>query len=75
MLFHWVRGDDAASLVRQGVISVPEAASLVIQATQDLAAKGFRVLDMKPNHIILRHRPGTRPLAPPWSAGLCGGGF
>lgn len=58
MLFHWVRGDDAASLVRHGVIPAPKAASLVIQATQDLAAKGFRVLDMKPNHIILRHRPG-----------------
>ena len=24
----------------------------------DLVAKGFRVLDTKPNHTVLRHRPG-----------------
>jgi len=58
MLFHWVRGEDADQLLRQGAISVQQVRSLVIDVVKDLAAKGFRVLDTKPNHIILRHRPG-----------------
>jgi len=58
MLFHWVRGEDAEQLLRRGVISASEARALVLDAVDDLAAKGFRVLDMKPNHMILRHRPG-----------------
>ena len=69
MLFHWVHGEDAEQLLRRGVISASEARALVLHVVNDLAAKGFRVLDTKPNHIILRHRPGkgllcrgTRPV-------------
>jgi hypothetical protein len=58
MLFQWVDGQDAENLMRQGVISAQEARTLVIDVVHDLAAKGFRVLDTKPNHVILRHRPG-----------------
>ena len=58
MLFHWVHGEDAEQLLRRGVISASEARALVLHVVNDLAAKGFRVLDTKPNHIILRHRPG-----------------
>lgn len=58
VLFHWVRGTDAETLVRQGVISKSEAVDLLKRVIDDLAAKGFRVLDMKLNHVILRHRPG-----------------
>lgn len=57
-LFHWVKGDDAQQLRRRGVISESELTTLVTGVVQDLAAKGFRVLDTKPNHIILRHRAG-----------------
>ena len=56
-LFHWVRGQDAEALVKAGVISEREAAELVAQVMKDLEAKGFRMLDIKPNHIILRRRP------------------
>jgi hypothetical protein len=55
-LFHWVRGQDAEALVKSGVISECEASELVTQVIKDLAAKGFRMLDIKPNHIILRPR-------------------
>jgi hypothetical protein len=58
MLFHWVNGEDAEQLLQQGVVSAPEVRRLVLDVVNDLAAKGFRVLDTKPNHIILRHRPG-----------------
>ena len=56
-LFHWVRGQDAETLVKAGVISQGEASKLVAQVIKNLAAKGFRMLDIKPNHIILRRRP------------------
>jgi hypothetical protein len=58
MLFHWVHGEDAEQLLRRGLISASETRSLVREVVSDLAAKGFRVLDTKPSHIILRHRPG-----------------
>ena len=56
MLFHWVRGTDAQSLIRQGILSDSDAEALVRWVHSELAAKGFRVLDTKPSHIILRHR-------------------
>jgi hypothetical protein len=55
-LFHWVHGVDAHELVRQGRLAPREARGLVRDAIEDLAAKGFRVLDTKPNHLILRTR-------------------
>jgi hypothetical protein len=69
MLFHWVRGTDAESLVRQGLLSTREAAALVRSVNEDLARKGFCMLDLKPNHVILRThsdgrlvRRGRRPV-------------
>jgi hypothetical protein len=56
-LFQWVRGQDAEALVKAGVISEIESSELVVQVVKDLATKGFRMLDIKPNHIILRLRP------------------
>lgn len=56
-LFHWVRGQDAETLVKAGVISESESSELVVQVMKDLAVKGFRMLDIKPNHVILRRRP------------------
>jgi hypothetical protein len=56
MLFHWVRGTDAQSLIHQGVLSTNAAEALVRRVHNELAAKGFRVLDTKPSHIILRDR-------------------
>ncbi len=58
VLFHWVRGTDLETLMQQGRVSAEETARLVTRAVDDLAAKGFRVLDTKPNHIITRHEPG-----------------
>jgi hypothetical protein len=56
-LFHWIDGENAESLSRAGVLSHDETAQLVGDVVEDLAAKGFRVLDTKPNHVILRRRP------------------
>jgi hypothetical protein len=59
-LFHRVRGDDARRLVATGVISQQSAADLVRRAVDELAAKGFRMLDIKPSHLILRTRSDGR---------------
>ncbi|MFW6106827.1 MAG: hypothetical protein ACOC8H_01565, partial [bacterium] len=48
--------------VRAGALSARQAAALVVEVIEDLAAKGFRILDMKPDHIILRQRPDGRLL-------------
>lgn len=61
-LFHWVHGVDAEVLMEAGLISTSATTELVIQVMRDLAAKGFRVLDTKPNHIILRRRHDGRLL-------------
>lgn len=55
-LFHWVEGADAEEMVRRGVLSEREASCLVRRVVHELAARGFRVLDTKLNHIILRTR-------------------
>ena len=55
-LFQWVRGQDAEALVKAGVFSEDEASELVVEVMNELAVKGFRMLDIKPNHIILRRR-------------------
>lgn len=61
-LFQWVRGTDAARLIRAGVLSADQAAALVVEVIGHLAAKGFRILDMKPAHVILRQRSDGRLL-------------
>jgi hypothetical protein len=61
-LFHWVGGEDAESLLKAGLLSEEETVQLVGQVVDDLAAKGFRVLDTKPNHVILRRRPNGQLL-------------
>ncbi|MDY0164916.1 MAG: hypothetical protein RBS80_00145 [Thermoguttaceae bacterium] len=43
-------------------VSAHQAATLVVEVIQDLAAKGFRILDIKPAHIILRQRRDGRLL-------------
>jgi hypothetical protein len=59
MLFHWVRGIDAQSLLAEGVLSASDANRLVSHVYSEMIAKGFRALDTKPSHIILRHREAT----------------
>jgi hypothetical protein len=68
-VFQWIRGVDAEQLVRQRMLTVREAAELVQQAVRDLDACGFRMLDVKPSHIIVRVKPdgsllrrGGRPI-------------
>ena len=55
-LFQWVRGESAQGLLQQGLLSELQAADLMRRVIRELADKGFRVLDNKPGHVILRRR-------------------
>ena len=59
--------------MQAGALSTSEASALVVNVIEDLAAKGFRVLDNKPAHVILRKRPDGRLLRRGGSTRLCVG--
>lgn len=53
-LFEWVKGIDAEACVEQGLLTTDEMEALYYRVQEELAAKGYYVLDHKPRHIILR---------------------
>lgn len=56
MLFGWVRGENAEDLQIAGELSDEEVEHLTERVNNELARKGFRILDNKPKHFILRRR-------------------
>ena len=63
LLYAWIKGENAEELFDAGVLTGQDLEAIAHQAAQDLQAKGFCVLDHKPNHVILRRRPDGRLLA------------
>ncbi len=57
MLFGWVRGENAEDLEIAGELSREEVEELTSRVNDELDQKGFRILDNKPKHFILRRRP------------------
>jgi hypothetical protein len=61
VLFGWIKGSDAAETAEQfeleGRLRAEFLARVTSLATHELWQKGYRVVDMKPQHIILRPRP------------------
>ncbi|MCB1071302.1 MAG: hypothetical protein H7A43_08100 [Verrucomicrobia bacterium] len=62
LLFGWVRGDNAEDLLEQGVMTQEEVEALSDRVHRELALKGFRILDNKPKHFILRLGPDGKPI-------------
>lgn len=61
LLYGWIKGIDAEQAWEAGMISEAELRSLTIRVIRELREKGFRVLDNKPKHFILRpDSSGTR---------------
>lgn len=61
LLFQWVGGMNADEAMRRGYLTRQTFAMLLPRAIDELRSVGFRVLDNKPTHLILRprhHRPG-----------------
>ncbi|MCC7407331.1 MAG: hypothetical protein IT442_04620 [Phycisphaeraceae bacterium] len=55
-LFAFVQGVDAETVCRQGGMTDLELTMLTRRVTDELAVRGYRVLDNKPRHFILRPR-------------------
>ena len=56
LLYGWIKGRDAEQSLDAGDISEKELLSLTPRVIQELKQNGFRVLDNKPKHFILRKR-------------------
>ena len=58
LLFQWVKGENASDLHRQGLLTQEQIDKITLRVQNDLARTSFRVLDHKPQHIILRRQKG-----------------
>jgi hypothetical protein len=54
LLYNWIDGSDAEACFLAGKLPEDEFMSLTPRVLRDLDARGFRVLDNKPKHYILR---------------------
>jgi hypothetical protein len=53
-IYLWLEGIDAVQAHDEGLLTEAELHGLTARAIDDLKAKGYRVLDMKPMHIIVQ---------------------
>jgi hypothetical protein len=58
LIFQWVKGENAWDLHRQGLLTQEQINEITLRVQNDLAQASFRVLDHKPQHIILRRQKG-----------------
>ncbi len=58
LLYSWIKGLNAEQQLDAGVISQDEFEQLTPRVFEEMNAKGWRVLDNKPKHFILRRRRG-----------------
>jgi hypothetical protein len=56
LLFQWVKGENAWDMYQRGQLTEEQMNHLTARVKNDLALASFRVLDHKPQHIILRSR-------------------
>ena len=58
LLYGWIKGKDAEEALRASDIDTRDFEALTPRVVDELRTKGFRVLDNKPRHFILRNRRG-----------------
>lgn len=63
VLYGWINGIDAVMAHTRGLICETELVEFTGSVVADLRSKGFRVLDNKPDHFIVRADPNTGKLA------------
>lgn len=61
-IFAWVPGLDAQAAMEQGLMSEDELEQLSMRVNAELDSKGFRILDNKPKHFIVRQGPDGKLL-------------
>ena len=57
LIYKWVEGLNAVEAFEQVGLPAEELAAITRQAIHDLKKRGFRVLDQKPAHFIVRLKP------------------
>ncbi len=57
LLFAWVKGESIEACFDQGEIEHEEFITFTRRVQDELEVKGYRVLDNKPPHFIIRRRP------------------
>ncbi|MEI8195782.1 MAG: hypothetical protein WCI73_07735, partial [Phycisphaerae bacterium] len=57
LIYNWIDGWNAQECLERGLLDEQEFHTLVPRAMAELEAKGFRMLDIKPLHLILRRSP------------------
>ncbi|MGB6002347.1 MAG: hypothetical protein WBI00_17875, partial [Thermoanaerobaculia bacterium] len=62
LLYGWIKGRDAEQYWEAGDITQQELYGLTVRVIRELAQKGFRVLDNKPKHFILRKQRRDRKI-------------
>lgn len=58
MVYGWIHGVDAVEAHGMGLLNTPQLESLTTRVTEEMQAKGFRMLDMKPRHIVVFPKAG-----------------
>ena len=62
LIYKWVRGLNAVAAFEQAGLPAEKLSAFTQQVINDLRLKGYRVLDQKPAHFIMRPRPdGSLP--------------
>lgn len=62
LLFNWIKGLNAEEAMVAGLLDENELRELTLRVIEELRAKGFRVLDNKPKHFVLRQKHGIGEL-------------
>lgn len=62
LLFEWISGESAEDYWKEGLLTKKEMRSLSERVARELEMKGYKVLDNKPKHFILRKSRDGRPL-------------
>ena len=57
VLYEWIKGIDAVEAQEAGLLEESEVEALTREASVRIGAQGFKVLDRKPHHVIVRPRP------------------
>ncbi len=56
VIYEWIKGIDASTAYQQGLLDQPQVRRLLNRANTELAGRGFRVVDSKAHHLIVRPR-------------------
>ena len=59
LLYGWIKGRDAEEYFLEGEVGEDDLRRLTLRVIAELGRKGFRVLDSKPKHFILRKPHGS----------------